>query len=218
MKISINSIILLIFILGVGGYFYYHYRIVKTIEQPKYRVLHSNGFIEIREYSPYISASVRVEGSRSDAASKGFKILAAYIFGGFSKKSTDQASSIAMTAPVSQYPAKIAMTSPVREKKIDNNSWVIEFSMPSQYTLQTLPQPSNSSIIIKKNSQNKYIVIRFSGSVNSGSLAKKKEQLARYMRRNEIIAAESHPIYAFYDPPWTLPFLRRNEIMFRLKK
>ena len=227
LKNSLIFIVLVLILLAIAGYFYYHYVVVKGVEQPKYQVLKSDGAIEVRQYAPYLTASVEVDGTRRQAANQGFRVLANYIFGHFETQGS-KAQPIAMTAPVSQHAQaqgadktasdeqKIAMTSPVMEQRVDGQRWVITFSMPSKYTQQTLPKPKNTSIHIKKWPSQQYVVIRFSGSADAHHLADQLKKLQTYISRYHLKLLDHNPIYAFYDPPWTLPFLKRNEIMFRL--
>ena len=108
-------------------------------EEPPFTVSVKQGDFEVRDYPALVAAEVSVSGDRKDAASKGFRLLAGYIFGGNTRQQ-----SIAMTAPVVQAPAaseKIAMTAPVTQEARDNGSWTIAFTMPAGSTLQSLPAP-----------------------------------------------------------------------------
>jgi hypothetical protein len=112
--------------------------IVSNVEQPKYQVVESSGNIEIRDYTPMIVAETEVSGDRLDAISKGFRIIADYIFG-----NNTAAQKMPMTAPVTQQGnEKIAMTAPVTQQG-DGNIWRVRFVMPSSYTIETLPKPNN---------------------------------------------------------------------------
>lgn len=193
--------------------------IVSNVEQPKYSIVQTDGDIEIRHYEPMIIAKVRVDGERQAAISSGFKLLAAYIFG----DNTAQ-NKMKMTAPVQQVAVqenigvsapvmrqKIKMTAPVTQKKVDN-SWEVSFVMPSKYTDETLPKPINSKVYIESIPKKQYAVIIFSGLVSDKNLQKNKDKLLRYLAVNNIKMLSS-PIYAFYNPPWTMPFLRKNEVL-----
>jgi effector-binding domain-containing protein len=181
--------------------------------EPAYTVVKQAGEIEIRDYAPMIVAEVTQTGERAEAISAGFKPLAAYIFGKNSPKVE-----IAMTAPVTQESQgqAIAMTAPVTQESGPGDVWKVRFVMPKQWTMATLPQPIDPDIRLIEIPSERRAVIRFSGFRWASLLAEKTADLSAY------IAAEGHvpvgePVYAFYDPPWTLPFLRRNEIMWRLK-
>ena len=181
--------------------------IVSNVEQPKYQVVESSGNIEIRDYAPMIVAEAEVAGDRRDAIGKGFRIIADYIFG-----NNTSAQKVPMTAPVTQKGSeKIAMTAPVTQHD-HGNIWRVRFVMPSSYTMEALPKPNNPAVKLKEIGAKRYAAIRFSGMADEDSLKRRTKKL------NEFISAKnltplSAPTYAFYNPPWTLPFLRRNEVM-----
>jgi DNA gyrase inhibitor GyrI len=117
-----------------------------------------------------------------------------------------------MTAPVTQQRVEeLAMTAPVTQQG-DGLTWRVRFFMPAGLTIETLPRPNNPSVKLKKLSGKRFAVIRFSGVANQESLKLHTEELNRFVRGKHLNALSS-PAYAFYNPPWTLPFLRRNEVM-----
>lgn len=181
--------------------------IMSRVEQPDYQVLSSFDSIEIRQYPPIIIAAVEVQGERKESISSGFRLLADYIFG----NNTAQ-QGIAMTAPVQQQPnQKIAMTAPVQQQA-SGNLWRVSFIMPSEYSLETLPKPNNKAVQLNQIPTKQFIAIRFSGTNADSTVAKYEKQLMQYVETNQIQTVGA-PKYAFYNPPWTLPFLRRNEVM-----
>lgn len=168
--------------------------------------------IELRAYAPKIVAQVTVSGERKEAISKGFKLIADYIFG---NNTPNQ--SIDMTAPVLQQAVvkgeKIAMTTPViQQPSAVENQWIVQFVMPHTYTLETLPKPVNSEVKLLATPAKTMAVIRFSGSSSDENLRTHREALERYIAAQKLKTI-GEPVLAFYDPPWTLPFFRRNEIM-----
>ena len=181
--------------------------IVSNVEQPKYTVAGSSGNIEIRYYAPMIVAEVEVTGERREAIGKGFRLIADYIFGNNrgSKK-------VAMTAPVSQQASeKIAMTAPVTQQG-EGNSWKVHFVMPSSYTMETLPKPNNPAVKLKEIGGKRFVAIRFNGMGGKESLERHTKELEAFLNAKNLTPL-SPPTYAFYNPPWTLPFLRRNEVL-----
>ncbi len=191
--------------------------LMSQTEEPKYYVLQSDGDIEIRQYEPKIVAETVIQAQRDRANKAGFSILATYIFG-----ENTSVTKIAMTAPVtqSQPSEKIAMTAPVIQQEAAENiatsAWTVQFVMPSEYTLATLPKPKDSRITIKEVPSNKVAVIRFSGSAGDEQLKEKEAKLSAFLAQQRI-EAKGKPIYAFYDSPFILPVFRRNEIMLELK-
>lgn len=181
--------------------------LMSHVEHPQYEVTWSADDLEIRQYAPQIIAEVEVEGNRDTAISDGFRLLANYIFG---NNTVQQA--IAMTAPVQQQAnEKIAMTAPVQQQSF-GNAWKISFVMPSTYTMATLPKPNNQNVKIKEIPARHYIVLQFSGTNSNENISKHEKQLLEYIESHKIQTVGA-PQYAFYNPPWTLPFMRRNEIM-----
>jgi hypothetical protein len=187
-------------------------------EEPKNTVIETIGAIEIREYAPVIVAEVEVEGDRSAAASKGFRALAGYIFGG--NKSTQK---IAMTAPVTQEPQpvpneKIAMTAPVTQNPVASPTtgadgvqrWRVTFTMPSKYTMETLPKPDNSAVKLSIQPGEKRATIRFSGFSTVDNLDKHRVLLESFIAERRLQTKGVYTV-AFYDDPFTLPWNRRNE-------
>lgn len=187
--------------------------IMSQVNEPKYKVISSEENTEIREYAPILVAQVSVTGERKNAISAGFRILADYIFG-----NNEGRQKSAMTAPVEQQEGeKISMTAPVIQQEFsDNLHWNVRFVMPSEYTQDTLPHPKNNQIKILSIPATRYAVIRFSGLAKQSVLQKNVDVLLQYIRSKKLHGT-GKPIYAFYNPPWTLPFLRRNEIMIELK-
>ena len=186
--------------------------IVSNVEQAKYTVVESAGNFEIRDYEPMIVAETDVTGTRQSAIREGFRIIADYIFGNnlASRK-------IAMTDLVTQQTnEKIAMTAPVIQQG-DGHTWQIRFVMPASYTMETLPKPKNMAVSLKETKGGRFAVIRFSGIPRHINLQCHTEKLQALIRARNLNAT-SPPIYAFYNPPWTLPPLRRNEILIELKE
>lgn len=186
--------------------------VVMAIEEPKFTLLEKEQSFELRAYEPKLIAEVSVDGDLSEASRKGFKLIADFIFGNNTAQ-TGKSEKISMTAPVGvkASSAKIAMTAPVGLQP-SNHGWRVYFVMPSQYTLQTLPKPKNPQVTIKEMPSQKFAVIRFSGLVGEEKMAAKVAELNQWIAQKNLKAL-SEPELARYNPPWTLPFLRRNELM-----
>lgn len=184
-----------------------------TVESPKYQVLQANEEFEIRQYNPVIVAETFVTSEFSDAGTIGFRRLADYIFGA----NTTQAK-IAMTAPVAQTPAseKIAMTAPVGQTPA-RDGFVISFNMPAGYTLESLPRPRDSAVTLRQTSAQKVAAIKFTGTWSESRYHEKLAKLRQWMEKKSLQEA-GPPTYARYDPPWTLWFLRRNEILVEIRQ
>lgn len=178
------------------------------VEEPSFALKLSDGSFQVREYAPVIVAETTVRGDASGSRFEGFGPLADYIF------AKDRAGEkIAMTAPVTQAPReKIAMTAPVTQQPAANDAWTIAFTMPAGYTMQTLPAPANPDVKLIEQPARTMAVYSFSGLASDADMAN-----ARRVLMQKVTSAGLKPrgeaVFAFYDPPWTLAFLRRNEVM-----
>ena len=125
------------------------------------------------------------------------------------------AQNVALTASVTQRASeKIAMTAPVTQQG-DGEAWRVRFVMPANYTMEALPMPRNPAVALKDIEGKRFAVIRFSGMAGETSLERHMDELKTYLGARNFTSLAA-PTYAFYNPPWTLPFLRRNEIMIEI--
>lgn len=192
-----------------------------AIEEPKYQVLLIDGAFEIRRYEPMLIAQTWAEGGMDEASNKGFRRIADFIFGNNQPVNTNDNTKIAMTAPVTVEPAstKIAMTAPVTVEPNSAdvplpqaNRWRIHFVMPNQYTLDNIPKPKNSEIFLKEVPAKYFAVHRYSGLNTLSRVQEKTEQTLQWVKQKSL-NMQGAPQLARYDPPWTLPMFRRNEIL-----
>lgn len=185
--------------------------IMSHVEQPDYKLITSKENIEIRDYAPLILAQVEVSGERKQAINEGFKILADYIFG---NNTTNQ--KMEMKAEVTnEISEKMAMTAPVlQEQHMDK--WKVKFVMPKKYSIETLPKPNFKDVVLIPVPARRFAVIRFSGIADDEIIKQHKEELKAYILA-EKLEPIGEPILAFYNPPWTIPFLRRNEVMIEIR-
>jgi len=183
--------------------------VAMATEEPSFTVAMHEGDFEVRDYPALVVAEVNVSGSRDEASNAGFRLLAAYIFGGNTRRQ-----SIAMTAPVVQERATSetsAMTAPVTQSGTDG-AWVVRFTMPSTYTLETLPAPNDARVRLVPVPAQRYAVVRFSGLTRPDEVERRTGALRTFMEQQHLLAAGA-PSLARYDPPWTLWFMRRNEVL-----
>lgn len=182
-----------------------------AIEEPKYTVVREYDGFEVRAYEPYLVAEVDVPGPAEAAGNLGFRILAGYIFG---KNRGER--QIAMTAPVAQSPApaKIEMTAPVTQAAVDGG-YVVQFTMPGEYTLATLPEPLDPQVKLREIPGGRFAVIRYSGTWSERNYAEHLEKLERGVAAAGLRTTGS-PIYSRYNAPFVPSFMRRNEIWLKL--
>jgi len=189
---------------------------IRTYEATKYELIFDEANKEIRYYDSYIVAKTTVKGEFKEAQGAAFRILAGYIFGDNEKKQK-----VAMTAPVVQEPTagseKIPMTAPVIQRPSEEG-WVMSFMMPSVYKMEDLPTPKDKRIRFETVPARHVAVIRYTWIGNESRNERKANELQKWIASLKGYEPISPPIYAGYDPPWTLPFLRRNEMMIEVKK
>jgi hypothetical protein len=181
---------------------------VMAIAEAAYTVVKKDDKFEIRDYEPHILAEIIVEGDLEQAGNKAFNRLFGYISG--DNLSRDK---IEMTAPVSQEPRgeKIKMTAPVSLQPAGER-WAVSFMMPAAYTLETLPEPEDREISLRQVPARRMAAVRYSGFWSAKNYLRHKEELESWINAQGLtILGDS--IWARYNAPFTLWFLRRNEIL-----
>ncbi len=183
----------------------------QAVEEPLWSLVERDGAFEVRDYAPTVVAETAATGERGSAINEGFRRLARFIFGGNAPNQ-----SIAMTAPVAQRREgeRIAMTAPVAQAR-SANAWIVTFYMPPGSRLDAMPRPLDDSVTLREIPARRMAVLRFSGLATQSNLDANAETLRqRLAERGE--RAIGPVTYAFYNPPWTLPWARRNEVMLEL--
>ena len=195
-----------------------------AIEEPRFELLSKDGGYELRRYAAFIVAETMVEGDMDAASNQGFRLIADFIFGNNQTAGGAKApDKIAMTAPVTVEPAakseKISMTAPVTVEPRaadmpmrEAQDWRVQFVMPSQYTLQTIPRPKNPAVTLREVPAKWYAVVRYPGINTQSKVEDKTAELLAWIKAKGWTPIAS-PQLARYDPPWTLPFWRRSEIL-----
>lgn len=207
-------------------------------EEPKFELLSKHDNIELRRYPAFIVAETTVEGDMDTASGKGFRTIADYIFGNnmaVGPAPETGSEKIAMTAPVTMEPVaapsqKIAMTAPVAMEPLARQvgsddmpamqgatRWRVHFVMPSQYTLASLPKPKNPAVTLREVPAKTWAVLTYSGFNTESKIQKKTDELVAWLAGQKIKTLGS-PQLARYNPPWTLPMFRRNEIMLEIEQ
>lgn len=184
-------------ILGLYFGFKFLFSTFKTYEEPIYRTIFRQKPFEIREYEEMMVVASDQIGSRKKGIREGFKLLFAYISGANVAKQ------------------KISMTTPVMQIGTEG-FWTVEFVLPRYLGDKDIPKPTHESVQIKKIEKGRYAVIRFSGATREKLLNQKLEDLKLFIIQHDCKIKHS-PIFAFYDPPWTPSFLRRNEIWIQVE-
>jgi len=232
MKTAFRSLILLALGLLLGEH-------AMATEEPKFEIVSHQGDFQLRRYPLLIVAETTVEGDMDAASNKGFRAIADYIFGNNqSVASAPESASekIARAAPVTlepmaATPQKIAMTAPVAIEPLTSAAsgarvmpsmqgakrWRVHFVMPSQYTLANLPKPNNANVNLRQVPAKTWAVLSYSGFNTESQVQQKSDELMAWLLAQKIQSVGS-PQLARYNPPWTLPMFRRNEVMIEIEQ
>lgn len=180
---------------------------IRNYDEPGYTVLLEQDGVQIRQYPPVLLAETLVQADYKASGSIGFKRLAGYIFGNNIKRQN-----MPMTTPVYREAASedISMTAPVLQQP-QGGQWLMSFVMPAQYTLATLPEPIDKTITLREVPAKKVAVLRYSGSLDQEAITAHSQTLTAWLQAHHYTALSPARSAAF-DPPWTIPMLRRNEI------
>lgn len=204
MKLTLLVVAIVLLAWMVWGY------LSSRVEQAPYVVLSRGEEYEIREYAAHIEAQTTVEGTYTEGLESGFRIIAGYIFGGNQIKEK-----IAMTAPVtagSRSSEKIAMTAPVMVRADENTTRTVAFVMPKEYTLETLPTPTDPRVTLVAVPARKMAALRFSWYATPSRVVAKEAALLAALTRDKVTVI-GPPSYAGYNAPWTPPWMVRNEVL-----
>ena len=189
--------------------------IQSDIEQPPYEVVASlSKDIEIRQYAKRIAVEATVIAKDSnDVRNAAFRLLFDYISGANLANAE-----ISMTAPVEITSAsqRIEMTAPVESQIGENGTMTMRFFLPKRFTPESAPKPTDDRVRLVLMPEQRFAVLTFSGSRNQQVLSAREEQLRAALKARDINPGISARAF-FYDPPWTLPWLRRNEVAIDVK-
>lgn len=184
-----------------------------AVEEAEYRVIRADDAIEIREYAPSVIAEVIVDGEFEEASNRAFRPLFRYIDG-----ENTMRREIAMTAPVSQQKndaQKIEMTAPVSQERVPSG-WAVSFMMPASYSMETLPTPNDPAVGLREVPAYRAAAIRYSGRWTESRYADHLAKLREWLDQ-EGLQTVGDPVWARYNAPFVPWFLRRNEIIIRLR-
>jgi hypothetical protein len=184
--------------------------VAQAFGQPDFTVESESGPFQIRSYPALTIAAVQESGSRSSAVSRGFRTLAHYIFG-----HNSQRREFAMTAPVLQKP-------PTRQELRQSGSaagsstdWEIQFILPAGTAPRDLPLAEDQRIEFRQAAAARFAVVRFSGFWSDANFAAHTARLMTFLKERQLIP-RGPAVYAYYDPPWTPWFWRRNEVQIQI--
>ncbi|KAL9428097.1 hypothetical protein AB3S75_030149 [Citrus x aurantiifolia] len=196
---------------------------VPDLETLKFKVLSRRGQYEIREVESYFIAETMMPGRTGfdfNGASRSFNVLAEYLFGKNTKRETMEMTTPVITRKTQSDGEKMEMTTPMISKKLeDQDKWQMSFVMPSKYGAN-LPLPKDPSVRIKEVTKKVVAVVAFSGFVTDEDV-KRRELKLRDALKGDIqfrVKEGASVEVAQYNPPFTLPFTRRNEIALEVER
>lgn len=182
-------------------------------EEPHYSQIRKEGPFEIREYDPILIARVTIHGDHQEASEEAFLRLAAYIFG-----RNQGARQLPMTTPVFRQEGEtLEMTAPVFEEKETGGDWTMSFYLPKELTLETAPRPLNGDVRLLKLPAQTMACLRYSGVNDEGRMEEKAMELIEWLSGQTTFEQVAAVRWAQYDGPYTIPFLRRNEVQVEVK-
>lgn len=196
---------------------------VPDLETVKFKVLSRKDKYEIRQVEPYFIAETTMPGKYGfdfNGASQSFNVLAEYLFGKNATKEKMEMTTPVLTRRTQSEGEKLEMTTPVITRRLeDQNKWKMSFVMPSKYG-SNLPLPKDPSVTIKEVPQKIVAVVAFSGFITDEEV-KQRESVLRNALKNDNefqVKAGASVEVAQYNPPFTLPFTRRNEISLEVER
>lgn len=163
----------------------------QAVEEPEYQLLERLDGVEIRHYEPTVQAVTEL--ASKNETSGGFRRLAGFIFGGNEKQQ-----SIAMTAPV--------------QETLGEARPLMAFTMPAGYSMDDLPGPDDARVEIREVPARTMAVVSFSGWATEGKIERMTDKLNKSLAEYGIDTMGPAMLHQ-YNPPWTPPFLRRNEVV-----
>ena len=181
----------------------FYTNISMALEEPNYKIIKSNENYEIRKYSDRLAVEVEFSSESS-----GFRYLFNYISG---ENTTSE--KVSMTVPVTQS-AKIDMTAPVTQSNKDGKM-LMQFYLPSKFSIENAPIPTNKRVKLVTIEGGYYAVKRYSGRTSDSNYKKHLEKLKENLISDNIETLDDG-IKAIFNGPFTLPIMRRNEVMMKI--
>ncbi len=178
-------------------------------EQPRFRPLARIGPVQVRSYQPRLAAEVALPGEEIAARKRGFRLLAAYTYGANRGRAR-----IAMAAPVAEapdLPPRAERMGMMTQAWNEADAWRIRFFMPARATRESLPEPNDPAVRIITVPAQTVAVLRFSGPPTPAAVAAARTALLAALAGGAWAPVGTSAAW-FYDPPWTIPRRRRNEV------
>ncbi len=194
MKLGKRSLILAIFFPAVLATVWLVNNSRAATETPAYAVVKTDGKVEIRDYPELVVATAPMKENMDNSFTTLFRFITGANEGG----------------------QKIEMTSPVLIRS-EKQKKTMSFIVPKGTVEKGVPKPTGDLVTVSKIQAARFVTLRFSGKRSPETEVKAVETLQTWMKAQNM-AAKGEPVFAYYDPPWTPTFMRRNEVMVRIEK
>ncbi|KAI7726912.1 hypothetical protein M8C21_014931 [Ambrosia artemisiifolia] len=196
---------------------------VPDLETVRFKVLSRNDQYEIRELEPYFVAETTMPGKYGfdlNGSSQSFNVLAEYLFGKNTANESMEMTTPVLTRRTQSGGETMDMTTPVITKRVeDQDKWKMSFVMPSKYG-SNLPLPKNSAVTITEVPARTVAVVAFSGFVTDEDVMRRESKLRDALKNDSQFKVKNGALVevAQYNPPFALPFTRRNEISLEVER
>lgn len=167
-------------------------------EAIRYDVVEKFGKVEMRDYPPHVSIEIKIKGECRSTVNTAYRVLGEYLAG---KNDAEK---------------KIEMIMPITQQGFED-VWKLAFSLPLEYKIDSLPKPLVSHVKLIDNPEKRYVATKLSGFASEKDVDSSNKRLMDYVFPNNLRVI-SQPITAFYNPPWALPFFRKNELMIEVRR
>jgi len=171
-----------------------------AIEKPSFDLISSTEDVEVRRYHPAILAQTHVSGDFKQVGSDAFQKLGGYIFG---QNVSDE---------------KIAMTAPVTQTQSPDGHYIVSFFMPSEHSLDTLPNPTDAAVTMVEMPETYFAVTRYRGGWSQEKYLANEQRLRAAIDAMPDWEAAGEPVWARYDPPIMPSFFRTNEVLIPVRQ
>jgi hypothetical protein len=182
---------------------------IRTGETPKYEIVVEDGELEIRRYSAFLVAKYFVAGSYPECTELAFQRLADFING----NNVDRSKLDPQEAQARGGGEHMPMTTPILQWQAAGG-WTMAFVLPRKYTFSTSPRPTDEGVELQQMPSQTMAVLRYTGGVDEERILRRFRELQGWVQSIGWRSI-SEPVAAQYDPPFTIPFLKRNEVLVR---
>ncbi len=188
-----------------------------SVEVAPYRVMEASKEknIELRYYSELVLVSAPMQPDIDARKNTPFSKLFDYISGNNTANAKQPITASEPSSDAEPIGVKIPMTAPVF-METEGNSGSMSFVMPASYSMESTPKPTDPDLKVYNLTDMTYAVIQFTGLLNSKNILEHREILENWIDTKGLEISGNYKT-AGYNPPFTIPALRRNEVLIPVK-